>query len=62
MVMNSMFDAAGTKLVIGTLAYASQIGWGDMYLDGKVDEMRIYNRELSQDEINALYCSNSAGF
>ena len=41
-------------------AFMTNIGCGWAYFNGLIDDVRIYNRALSADEIQALY-SNSAG-
>jgi len=39
--------------------YLGQDGWNRYYLNGYIDELRIYNRVISESEINDLY--NEAG-
>ena len=34
-------------------------GWGDDMFDGKIDEVRLYNRKLSSAEINDRYTNNT---
>lgn len=54
--MNGITDSPATKLVIGTDGMRSRItSWTDVYLDGLVDEVRVYNRCLGQDEIRRLF-------
>ncbi len=54
-------DIPATKLVIGTDGMQSRItAWTDVYFDGRVDEVRIYNRALAKEEIRALYKADSA--
>lgn len=56
-------DNPANKLVIGTEGAQSRINsWEDMYVDGLVDEVRVYNRCLSREEIKGLYkdCSSMA--
>lgn len=49
-------DPAVTKLVIGTDGMRSRITtWEDVFFDGLVDEVRIYNRALSKEEVDGLY-------
>ena len=49
-------DHPATKLVIGTDGKRSRItSWTDVFFDGLVDELQIYNRALSADEIRSLY-------
>ena len=46
-----LYDEANNKLVIGNLAWEQGIHWYDMYFDGLIDEVRIYNRALSPGEL-----------
>ena len=44
-------DSSGTDpMKIGVLSYADT-----QYYDGKIDELRLYNRELSANEVKQLY-------
>ncbi|MEK7753431.1 MAG: LamG-like jellyroll fold domain-containing protein, partial [Acidobacteriota bacterium] len=49
-----LYDEANNKLVIGNLAWEQGIHWYDMYFDGLIDEVRIYNRALSPGELAQL--------
>src|SRR3990172_3686541 len=50
-VNQPLYDEANNKLVIGNLAWEQGIHWYDVYFDGLIDEVRIYNRALSPDEL-----------
>jgi len=39
--------------------YIGQTGWNQYYMKGNIDEVRLYNRVISETEINTLY--NEAG-
>ena len=45
-----------SRICIGTRYYG---GSGDLYSNGKVDQVRIFNRVLTQSEVNKLYNSGS---
>jgi hypothetical protein len=49
-----LVDNPTSKLVIGTTAVKPFIDWSDMYFNGTVDEVRIYRRALSEEEIKVL--------
>ena len=55
-----LLDVSGSKMTIGTIAISPLNTWPDMFFRGKVDELRIYNRELTEDEVTALYYANPA--
>lgn len=48
------WDGEATKMTIGTAATTPLIQWSDTYFDGLIDEVRIYNRALTQAEIAEL--------
>jgi len=53
-------DSPETKLVIGTDGMQSRIiSWTDVYFGGLIDEIRMYNRTLSKEQIRALYKESS---
>lgn len=47
-------ERSNTKLVIGNMSRLPYMHWGDMYFNGLVDEVRIYKRALSQEEIKQI--------
>lgn len=47
-------STAKTQKEIPTLLMFGNYPSGDQYFDGDMDDIRIYNRELNQDEINYL--------
>jgi hypothetical protein len=47
-------EGPGNKLVIGNVSTLPYINWSDMYFNGLVDEVRIYRRALSQEEIKQI--------
>lgn len=49
-----VLDGADTKLVIGNMSRLPFINWSDMFFDGLVDEVRIYNRALTEEDVTAL--------
>jgi hypothetical protein len=49
-----LLDGPDTKLVIGNMSRLPFINWGDMFFNGAVDEVRIYKRALSEDEIKQI--------
>ncbi len=49
-----VWDGPDTKLVIGNMSRIPFISWSDMYFNGLVDEVRIYNRALGGEEIRQL--------
>jgi hypothetical protein len=48
-------DWPNTKFVIGSAATTPCIDWGDQYFDGLIDEVRVYSRALSTQNIRRLY-------
>jgi hypothetical protein len=46
-----VWDSQDTKLVIGNMSRLPFINWGDMFFNGLVDEVRIYRRALSEEEV-----------
>ncbi len=48
-------ESPDTKLVIGNMSRLPFINWSDMFFNGAVDEVRIYKRALSAEEVRALY-------
>jgi hypothetical protein len=50
----AMWDNPDSKLVVGTFGRTPYIHWGDMYFDGLIDDLRIYNRTLAPAEVVAL--------
>mgnify|MGYP001189733521 CR=1 FL=1 len=40
--------------------YPNESGWEKRVLNGDIDEVRMYNRALSADEVKQLYLFNSA--
>jgi hypothetical protein len=49
-----IWDGPDTKLVIGNMSRLPFINWSDMFFSGAVDEVRIYKRALSEDEIKQI--------
>ncbi len=49
-----VWDSSDTKMVIGNMSRLPFINWNDMFFNGWVDEVLIYNRALSEDEIKRL--------
>ena len=49
-----VWDSPDTKLVIGNMSRLPFINWSDMFFNGLVDEVRIYKRALSEEEIKQL--------
>lgn len=49
-----VLDGPDTKLVIGNMSRLPFINWSDMFFNGLVDEVRIYKRALSGEEIKDL--------
>jgi hypothetical protein len=49
-----VWDGPGTKLVIGNMSRLPFVNWSDMYFNGLVDELRIYNRALAEEEVKQL--------
>jgi len=49
-----VWDSPDTKLVIGNMSRFPFINWSDMYFNGAVDEVRIFKRALTEDEIRQL--------
>ncbi|MBM4149739.1 MAG: LamG domain-containing protein [Lentisphaerae bacterium] len=49
-----VWDSQDTKLVIGNMSRLPFINWSDMFFDGLVDEVRIFRRALSEDEIKQI--------
>lgn len=47
------------KLVIGNTANKSRMAWSDKYFDGLIDEVKIWKRALSADEIRTTYSFDS---
>ena len=43
------------KLIVGTAATRSRMAWSDKYFDGLVDELRIWKRSLSAEEVELLH-------
>ena len=54
-VINDVIQYGGTN----PLTISSDPGWGDKTMNGGVDEVRIYNRALSSDEVLRLYSDPS---
>lgn len=50
-----IWDGRDTKLVIGSLSRLPYIDWGDMFLNGLVDEVYIFNRALRGDEVKQIW-------
>ena len=50
-----VWDGPDTKLVVGNMSRLPFINWSDMFFNGLVDEVMIFNRTLSADEVKALY-------
>lgn len=50
----ALYDISGSKMVIGTCAATPFMYWGDQYFNGRVDDLRIYNRALTDTEIARL--------
>lgn len=49
-----LVDSPATKLVIGTTSTKPCIDWSDMYFNGTVDDVMIFNRALSETEIQEI--------
>ncbi len=63
--ISGSYDGTGGSLAYSTDSGAIGVGdvsgsGGNVYLDGKIDEVRFFNRELSASEIEALYRSGQA--
>lgn len=50
-----IWDRADHKLVIGNSSIRSRMRWSDKYFDGLVDEVRIWKRCLTPEEVAALH-------
>ncbi|MEI8373810.1 MAG: LamG domain-containing protein [Planctomycetota bacterium] len=50
-----ILDGPDTKLVIGNMSRLPFINWSDMFINGLVDEVKIYNRALREEEIKQMY-------
>jgi len=55
-----LYDEANNKLVIGNLAWEQGIHWYDMYFDGLIDEVRIYDKALTEAEIAGVMAGGTA--
>jgi hypothetical protein len=53
----ALWDDPATKLVIGTCPRKPFIDWSDQYVDGLFDEVMIFDRALSENEIQQYYDS-----
>jgi hypothetical protein len=49
-----LWDGPDTKLVIGTISREPFFSWADMYFDGLVDDVRVYDRCLTSEEVREL--------
>lgn len=59
--MEGITDSPATRLVIGTDGMRSRItSWTDVFLNGLVDEVRVYNRCLGAEEIRRLFRAGGA--
>jgi hypothetical protein len=56
-INGSYYGTTTNSLTIGSGAYNLQIGSSgdERYVDGQIDDVRIYNRALTEDEIKFLY-------
>lgn len=52
-----LWDDPVSKLVIGTVNRKPFIDWSDMYVDALMDEVMVFNRSLSENEVRQLYTS-----
>jgi Concanavalin A-like lectin/glucanases superfamily len=52
-----LWDDSCSKLVIGTVHRKPFIDWCDMYFDGLMDEVMVFDRALSENEVRQLYTS-----
>ena len=50
-----LWDSPVSKLMLGNASRTPCINWLDEYLNGLIDEVRIYNRALSSNEIAAEF-------
>ena len=50
-----IYDPLDSKMVIGNMSRIPLINWSDMYFNGLIDELKIYNRCLSETEAAQLY-------
>ena len=50
-----MRDWPNTKLVIGSAATTPCIDWADQFFDGLIDQVRLYDRALSAEDIRQLH-------
>ena len=50
-----IWDGPDTKLVIGNMSRLPFINWTDMFFNGLVDEVKVYNRALTDAEIKQMY-------
>jgi hypothetical protein len=48
---SNLYSNCAGALLLGKNGYM----WGSHYLDGALDEVRIYNRALTDSEVSALY-------
>jgi hypothetical protein len=54
-----IWDGQDSKLVIGNASRTPLVGWGDMFLNGLVDEVYIFNRAITGGEVKQMYDSQS---
>lgn len=50
-----IWDGQDSKLVIGNASRLPLVNWGDMFLNGSVDEVYIFNRALRGDEVKQIW-------
>ena len=49
-----LWEPPGRKLVIGNVAIRSRMRWTDYHFDGWIDELRIWDRAITPEEITEL--------
>jgi len=50
-----LWDGPDTKLVIGSISRLPFINWTDMFFNGLIDEVSIFDRALSDSEVKQIY-------
>lgn len=50
-----LWDRSDHKLVIGNSSLKSRMAWSDKYFDGAIDEVKIWKRGLTANEVERLF-------